>query len=128
MSVPEPEVPLEHICSGIWENTLYTYSAGAFQAIELTQGAEWKKLESGEPVDGGVCVNVVPVDTTQAALWVVGGQSSRPEYNGLQRYVYATGTWETINSAEPVVRNRRWHGAAYLRATNQIVSYEVEKG
>jgi hypothetical protein len=123
MSVPAPEVPLDNICSVIRDNTLYTYSAGAFQSIELTNGAEWKKLASGESVDGAACVNVVPADATQAALWIVGGQSSKPEYNGLQRYIYSTGTWETINSAEPVARNRRWHGAAYLKSTNQIVTY-----
>ncbi|KAM0281941.1 hypothetical protein ACHAQH_003287 [Verticillium albo-atrum] len=117
MSIPEPEVPLDHICSTIWGNTLYTFSAGAFQALPLKQGAEWEKLKSGTPVDGAQCVG------TPAALWVVGGQSSEAGYTGLQKYTYSTGTWEVVNAQEPVATNRRWHGAAYLPATDQIITY-----
>ncbi|KAG7107498.1 hypothetical protein HYQ44_013377 [Verticillium longisporum] len=117
MSIPEPEVPLDHICSTIWGNTLYTFSTGAFQALPLKQGAKWEKLKSGTPVDGAQCVG------TPTALWVVGGQSSEAGYTGLQKYTYSTGTWEVINAQEPVARNRKWHGAAYLPATDQIITY-----
>ncbi|KAM0329914.1 hypothetical protein ACHAQA_004080 [Verticillium albo-atrum] len=117
MSIPEPEVPLDHVCSTIWGNTLYTFSAGAFQSLPLKQGAEWKKLESGKPVDGAQCVG------TPTALWVVGGQSSDAGDTGLQKYTYSTGTWEVISAQEPVAKNRRWHGASYLPATDQIVTY-----
>ncbi|KAL2757133.1 hypothetical protein ACRALDRAFT_2102453 [Sodiomyces alcalophilus JCM 7366] len=122
-SVPEPEYPLDHICSVIWDNTLYTFSTGAFQALRLESGAKWQRLESGQPVDGGVCVGTTPEDPGRAALWIVGGQASTPEYSGLQKYTYSTGTWETIHAQEPVARNRRWHGATYLPATDQIVTY-----
>lgn len=122
-SIPEPEYPLDHICSVIWDSTLYTFSAGAFQALSLEPGAKWQRLESGHPVDGGVCVGTTPEDPNRAALWIVGGQASTPEYPGLQKYTYSTGTWETIHAQEPVAQNRRWHGATYLPATDQIVTY-----
>ncbi|ROT40064.1 hypothetical protein SODALDRAFT_339364 [Sodiomyces alkalinus F11] len=121
LSVPDPEYPLDHICSVIWDNTLYTFSAGAFQALPLEPGAKWRRLEAGQAVDGGVCVGTTPEDPSRAALWIIGGQASTPDYPGLQKYTYSTGTWEIIHT-QPVARDRRWHGAVYLPATDKIVT------
>ncbi|OLN81391.1 hypothetical protein CCHL11_09966 [Colletotrichum chlorophyti] len=123
MTIPEPPVALDGICSVIYENVLYTYSAGAFQSLALEEGAKWKKLTQGEPVSGGVCVGSNPKDPSQAGLYIVGGRATSDTYPGLQKYTYATGKWETITLRDRVTQNRTLHGATYLPGTDQIVVF-----
>jgi hypothetical protein len=123
MPIPVPPVPLENICSVIFNSTLYTYSAGAFQSLQLSEGATWKSLPGGEPVTGGVCVGSTPKDSSQAGLYIVGGKGTTAGYHGLQKYTYATGKWESIKLKDPVTQERLWHGASYINSTNHIVIY-----
>ncbi|KAK0656389.1 hypothetical protein B0T16DRAFT_317103 [Cercophora newfieldiana] len=121
--LPLPKVPLTDICSVVFNNTLYTYSADAFQALPLTAGAKWKELPGGEKVTGGVCVGSTPGDPSAAALFIVGGKGAREGYHGLQKFTYSKGVWETITLPEPVTQDRLWHGATYINSTDSILVY-----
>ncbi|OAA54770.1 pyrroline-5-carboxylate reductase [Niveomyces insectorum RCEF 264] len=123
MPLPQPAVALTNICSVIHNNTLYTYSAAAFQSLALTPGAKWKQLPSGEPVTGGVCVGSTPGDPSQAGFYVVGGKSATASYNGLQKYTYSTGQWATITPQTLVTQDRLYHSAVYLNDTDTIFMY-----
>lgn len=123
MPLPEPPVALDDICAVIWNNTLYTYSRDAFQALPLTPGGNWTQLPLGEKVTGAVCVGSTPADSAAAGFYVVGGNGTDPDYQGLQKFTYATGKWETITPQAPVTQQRLWHAAAYLNASDSILIY-----
>lgn len=117
MGQPKPKVALNNICSAVYNNTLYTYSADAFQSLSLDKGSQWKTLKQGEGVSGAACVS------SKTAFYVVGGTSGSADYPGLQRYTYETGTWDSIAPVVPVTQNRTDHGAVYLEGSNSIVVY-----
>jgi hypothetical protein len=124
MPLPNPQYPLEGACSVIFDNTLFTYSQDAFQSLELKQDAEWVTLPMGEAVKRGVCVTSTPAnDAGAAALYVVGGSGNSSDYEGLQRYTFASKRWETIRPTVPVTQNRLYHGAVYLNASDSILVY-----
>ncbi|KAK1768387.1 hypothetical protein QBC33DRAFT_375177 [Phialemonium atrogriseum] len=123
MPLPNPPVALDNACSVIFNNTLYTFSAAAFQALPLSPGAKWKKLPHGEKVTGGVCVGSTPGDPKLAGLYVVGGKGKTPGYQGLQKFTYSTGKWEAITPETPVTQDRLWHGAVYLNGSDSILLY-----
>lgn len=123
MAQPKPKVALNNVCSSIYNNTLYTYQSDAFQSLSLESGAEWETLDQGESLSGAACVNVDSSNGTEPALWIVGGSGTLTNYTGLQRYVYSTGTWETITPVTKVTENRTGHGAVYLPGSNSIVVY-----
>jgi hypothetical protein len=126
MPLPAPDVPLVDACSTIFNNTLYTYSATAFQSLHLSEGAKWSNLPVGVAVSGGVCVQATPTDSQSSpALYIVGGtaNSSDSTYNGLQRYIFADGSWESISPTTAVTQNRLYHNAVYLNATSSILVY-----
>src|SRR3954447_11864556 len=124
MPLPSPKYPLGDACSVIFQNTLFTYSKDAFQSLELRQDAQWTNLPLGEVVSGGVCVKSTPKnDTSAAALYIVGGTANSSDYEGLQRYTFASKKWETIRPTVPVTQNRLYHGAVYLKASDSIVVY-----
>ncbi|KAL1880513.1 hypothetical protein VTK73DRAFT_5713 [Phialemonium thermophilum] len=127
MPVPRPPVSLHGACSVIFNNTLYTYSADAFQSLSLTPGAKWKKLPQGEPVTGGVCVGSTPGDPTVAGFYVVGGKGTTPDYQGLQKFTYSQGKWETISPLSPVTQDRVGHNAIYLNSSDEILVYAGEQ-
>jgi hypothetical protein len=122
MSLPTPEVDLVDPCSTIYNNTLYVYSAEAFQSLDLSEGAKWRKLQMGASVSGGVCVQVNGA-SAPPALYVVGGTSTDNNYQGLQRYVFGSGTWETLKPAVAVTQNRVGHNAVYLKDSSLILMY-----
>lgn len=117
MGQPKPKVALNNICSAVYNNTLYTYSADAFQALSLEKGSQWKTLKQGEGVSGAACVS------SSTAFYVVGGTGGSADYQGLQRYTYETGTWDSIDPVVSVTQNRTDHGAVYLEGSNSIVIY-----
>ncbi|CAK7220053.1 hypothetical protein SCUCBS95973_004026 [Sporothrix curviconia] len=123
MSLPQPTVALNNICSAIFNNTLYTYSSSAFQSLALTSGAEWKTLAYSESVTGGVCVGSTPADSSQAGFFVVGGNGVSPDYTGLQKYTYSTGQWSTLTPLSLVTQDRLYHGAIYINSTDSILVY-----
>ncbi|KAI1421012.1 hypothetical protein F5Y12DRAFT_70022 [Xylaria sp. FL1777] len=123
MLLPEPAVTLAGGCTAIFNNTLYSYSASGFQSLRLGEGAAWKKLASGESVDGGVCVGSTPKDPSIAGLFIVGGNSSRADYPGLQKFTYSTGKWETITPQVTVTKGRVHHSATYLNSTESLLVY-----
>ncbi|KAK3695263.1 hypothetical protein B0T22DRAFT_100271 [Podospora appendiculata] len=124
MALPEPKVPLTDACSVIFNNTLYTYSADAFQSLPLTAGAEWTQLPQGEKVTGGVCVGATTGEASTSAFFVVGGKGSSADYQGLQKFTYSTGKWESISLPKPpVTQDRLWHGATYINSTDSILIY-----
>jgi len=124
MTLPEPDVPLQDACSTMFNNTLYTYMNDAFQALPLVHGAEWSTLPMGVAVTGGVCVKSTPKNNTAAAaLYIVGGTSNSSTYQGLQRYVFANQSWETIHPTVAVTQNRLYHGAVYLNTSDSILVY-----
>lgn len=120
MSLPQPEVTLDGSCAVIYNNVLYSYSSAAFQSLSLDAGAEWTTLESGEPVEKGVCVGSTSSD---AGLYIVGGTSSNSSYPGLQKYTYATGKWESIEPVVAVTQSRIYHSAVYLADSDLILVY-----
>lgn len=122
-SQPKPKVALDNECSAVYNNTLYAYQADAFQSLSLETGATWATLNQGESLSNAVCVNVDSSDASKAALWIVGGTGGSDGYKGLQRYTYATGTWETITPVTAVTENRINHGAVYLPGSDTIVVY-----
>ncbi|KAK3334814.1 hypothetical protein B0H65DRAFT_333206 [Neurospora tetraspora] len=123
MTLPEPEVPLTNACAVIFDNTLYTYSADAFQSLQLSPGAKWKKLEQGEKVTGGVCVDATTGTAATSSLFIVGGKGQTEGYQGIQKYTYSTGKWESLQLPAPVTQDRLLHGAVYLNATDSILVY-----
>lgn len=123
MAQPKPKVALNNVCSTIYNNTLYTYQSDAFQSLSLESGAEWETLDQGESLTDAACVNVDASTGTEPALWIVGGSGNSPNNTGLQRYIYATGKWETITPVTRVTENRTNHGAVYLPGSNSIVVY-----
>jgi hypothetical protein len=126
MSLPTPPVPINNGCSAIYKNTLYSYSADAFQSLPLTQGARWSQLSNGISVEGGVCVHATPSDaSTPPALYIVGGKANatQDKYQGLQRYRYEDDIWENLELTAPVTQNRLYHNAIYLNASGEILMY-----
>ena len=128
MSVPQPKYAIEGHCSAIDSETLYVYSAAGLQTLPLKENATWAVGPAGKPVDGAACVRAVPNgDTSQAALYVVGGSSEDSSYGGLQRYFFGNKTWETLPLPMPmkanVIQSRTNHSAAYLNDTQSILVY-----
>ncbi|KXX79745.1 hypothetical protein MMYC01_202835 [Madurella mycetomatis] len=123
MSLPQPKIALNNVCSVIFNNTLYTYSAEAFQSLRLEPGAEWEELPQGERVTGGVCVGSTTGNPATSGFFVVGGRGGSAGYQGLQRYTYATGRWESIKLSTPVTHERVGHSAVYLNSTDSILMY-----
>ncbi|KAI0852535.1 hypothetical protein F5Y00DRAFT_174870 [Daldinia vernicosa] len=123
MSLPEPLLPLTGACSVIFDNTLYSYSAAGLESLKLEEGAEWKKLASGQSVEGAVCVGSTPKDSSKAALFVVGGTSKSSDYPGLQKFTYSTKKWENIVPEVNVTQNRVYHSAAYINGSDTILVY-----
>lgn len=125
ISLPVPAVPLGG-CSTIYNNTLFTYSAEAFQALPLVKGAAWEQLPGGVSVTGGVCVQAASYNSSSpAALYIVGGSanSSETSYQGLQRYIFEEKTWESISLSSAITQNRLYHNAIYLNASSSIFIY-----
>ncbi|KAI0891792.1 hypothetical protein F4806DRAFT_295701 [Annulohypoxylon nitens] len=123
MSLPKPPVSLTGACSVLFNNTLYSYSSAGFESLALEDGAEWTKLPGGQSVEGGVCVGSTPKDSSTAGFFVVGGQSSSPDYPGLQKFTYSTGKWATITPQVLVTQNRTWHSATYINGSDSILIY-----
>lgn len=123
MPLPQPKTALNNACSVIFNNTLYTYSADAFQSLRLEPGEEWEVLPPGEKVTGGVCVGSTTGTPSTSAFFVVGGVSETDGYHGLQKYTYATGEWETIKLVNPVTHQRLGHNAVYLNSTDSLLIY-----
>ncbi|KAF4455431.1 hypothetical protein F53441_2220 [Fusarium austroafricanum] len=115
MSLPEPPSSLDNGCSVVHDNTLYVFTPTAFMSLPLKEGSEWKKLKMGQQVTGGVCV------ITDTALFIVGGSGGQADYNGLQKYIFADKKWETLAVGNTALRNLQYHGAAYIKNTDQIV-------
>lgn len=123
MSLPQPKIALDNACSVIFNNTLYTYSADAFQALRLAPGAQWEELTQGEKVTDGVCVGSTTGTPSTSAFFVVGGVGGSAGYQGLQKYTYSTGKWETIKLSQVVTDQRVGHSAVYLNSTDSILVF-----
>lgn len=123
MPLPQPKIALNNACSVIFNNTLYTYSADAFQSLRLESGAKWQQLAQGEKVTGGVCVGSTTGTEATTAFFVVGGTGGSDGYHGLQKYTYSTGKWETVELQSKVTDQRVGHGAVYLNSTDSILVY-----
>jgi hypothetical protein len=125
MSLPTPPVPLDGQCTVVYNNTLFAYQSNAFQALPLTEGAQWTHLPMGVPVEGAVCVKAM--SDGQEVLFVVGGttnSSSLQDYPGLQKYIFAERKWQTNNSTGPsVTQNLQKHSATYLNSSSSILIY-----
>lgn len=92
----------------------------------MEEQAEWKELENGVAVKGGVCVKGgLDGDNTKRALYVIGGSanSSNADYTGLQRFSFENKEWETIQPVTEVIKDRTRHGANYISRDNIIVIY-----
>ncbi|KAK3394818.1 hypothetical protein B0H63DRAFT_58867 [Podospora didyma] len=117
MPLPQPKVALTNVCSVIFNDTLYTYSADAFQALPLEPGAQWTQLSQGEKVTGGACVG------SKTAFFVIGGASGNTKYQGIQKYTYSTKKWESVTLSDTVVQNRMGHSATYIPDSDDILVY-----
>ncbi|KAK0666260.1 hypothetical protein QBC41DRAFT_155035 [Cercophora samala] len=123
MSLPQPETPLNDACSVIFDHTLYTYSADAFQSLKLEPGAEWEVLPQGEKVTGGACVGSTTGNPATSAFFVVGGKAANQEYLGLQKFTFSTGQWEAVPVDSRDISGRTGHSAVYLNSTDSILVY-----
>jgi hypothetical protein len=123
MPLPQPKTPLNNACSVIFDNTLYTYTADAFQSLQLKPGAKWKVLPQGEKVKGAACVGSTTGTASTSAFFVVGGVGGTDEYQGLQKFTYATGQWESVKLLDKVTHQRVGHSAVYLNSTDSILIY-----
>lgn len=123
MSIPKPPIELKDHCSTVFDNTLYVYSPAGFQSLPLTQGAEWKTLSPGVSVTGGVCAPSTA--NGDNSLYIVGGaaNSTSASYPGLQKYSFASKSWETVTPVVSVTQNRQNHGAAYINSLSSILVY-----
>ena len=123
MPLPTPPVPLKDHCSIIYDNTLYTYQADAFQFLPLRKGGSWSKLSLGVPTAGSTCVQ--GRSDGQDVLFVVGGttKSSSKGYSGLQRYSFKDKSWETCKTKDKVTQNRLLHGSTFLETSSSILVY-----
>ncbi|PWW76073.1 hypothetical protein C7212DRAFT_344539 [Tuber magnatum] len=132
MSVPLPEKPLGNHCSVIFNETLYTYSATAFQSLRLAKDAKWQALPSGVGTSGAQCVHAHR-NTPQEALYVVGGTTSDPSavpeagFGGVQRWSFIDKKWETLALPVPVALNLTNHGATYLETSQQLIIFSGTK-
>ncbi|KAF4988441.1 hypothetical protein FGRMN_9765 [Fusarium graminum] len=115
MSLPEPPSSLDSGCSVVHDNILYVFTPTAFMSLSLEEGAEWKELKMGQQVTGGVCVGA------GSALFVVGGSGGPADFNGLQKYIFADEKWESVETQNQAFRNLQYHGATYIKNTDQIV-------
>jgi hypothetical protein len=111
-------------CSTIYKDTLYVYSADAFQALPLRFNGTWSQLKTGVPVNQAVCVQGITGDG-QDALWVVGGRTNdaTSDYPGLQRYSFGNGTWATVGPVVSVTKNRINHAAVFLNDSASLLVY-----
>ncbi|KAL8705444.1 MAG: hypothetical protein Q9201_001425 [Fulgogasparrea decipioides] len=123
MSLPQPPVALKDHCSVIYNTTLFTYQADAFQALELKDGGTWSKLPLGVSTKGSTCV--VGATDGEDSLFVIGGSTagSQKDYSGMQYYSFKTKKWETCNTVDSVAKNRLQHGSAFLSQSSSILIY-----
>lgn len=123
MPSPTPPVALKDHCSIIYENTLFTYQADAFQSLPLQEGGQWSKLSTGVSTTGSTCV--LGKSDGQDVLFIVGGTtaSSSEGYSGLQRYNFKDKSWETCKTQDNVTQNRLLHGSAFLETSSSILVY-----
>lgn len=131
MAPPLPPVEIRDPCSVIYNETLYVYTADAFQALPLREGGEWFQLPMGVSVSGASCARAVSTnDPGKAALYIVGGvaKASTSGYPGLQRYSFAESSWETITPHDSVTQNRQNHASIYLSSTSSILVYAGNQG
>ncbi|CCU76758.1 hypothetical protein BGHDH14_bgh00689 [Blumeria hordei DH14] len=125
---PSASLP-EESCSIIFNQTLYSYTPAGFHALPLRKDAEWSPLPLGVAVRGGVCVKTTPQDSQiPSAMFIVGGVANSSDYQGIQKYTFDTRQWESIALTDPVLQNRRFHGALYLNASNSILVYSGTQG
>lgn len=119
MDSPTPRTALTGHCSVIRDDVLYVYSQQAFQSLPLITNGTWSTLNAGVPVSGAACVG------SEDSLWVVGGIPSTDTsgYPGLQKFTYATRSWETITPVVEVTSNRQNHAAVLLAESNSILVY-----
>ncbi|KAK3996341.1 hypothetical protein QBC44DRAFT_146580 [Cladorrhinum sp. PSN332] len=128
MAFPQPETALNNVCSVMFGNTLFTYSADAFQSLELEAGAKWKTLPQGEKITGGVCVLSATGNPETAAFFVVGGKGGHDQYQGMQKYTFSTGRWESVTLDTWDMKNRVGHSAVYLESSDSILVYSGFQG
>ena len=121
MAVPQPPSELEGHCSAIYNDTLYVLSPDSFLSLPLKKHAQWSQHPMGVPVTGPACVQAG--DGADAALYVIGGKTSKSNYPGMQRFNFAQRSWETLPPWVDVLSGRTEHSVAYLADTQQILVY-----
>lgn len=62
-------------------------------------------------------------NTSATALYIVGGTANASDYEGLQRFTFADGQWETLRPTVAVTQNRLYHSAVYLNSSDSILVY-----
>ncbi|KAF3932240.1 hypothetical protein ABW19_dt0200626 [Dactylella cylindrospora] len=129
MPVPQPPAPLGRHCTALVDNTLFAYTENGFYSLPLTSGGNWTEIEGTQvTTKGSLCIHTGQ-GTAEEALYVVGGdaaagvETEKPEYNGLQKYVFSQKKWETRTLQDKTLFNLTHHGAAFLAETNQIFIY-----
>lgn len=106
------------------DDTLYVFSSDSFQSIPLKEKSQWTKLPQGQAVSDAACVLATPNgDDTQAAMYVIGGTSQNSTYTGVQRYNFASQSWQTLYPPTSDMVDRTNHSLAYLQASNSILVY-----
>jgi len=125
MTSPQPPVAIASgSCSVIYNNTLYVYSADAFQSLPLKTNGTWSQLKNGVSVDQAVCVQGTSAHGGDS-LWVVGGTTNETvsDYSGLQHYSFESQSWEMLSPAVNVTKDRIDHAAVFLAGSSSLLVY-----
>ncbi|GAB7363885.1 hypothetical protein MBLNU230_g4448t1 [Neophaeotheca triangularis] len=124
MSTPQPPKELSGRCSAIHDDVLYVLSPDSFQSLPLKENATWSELPKGQSLSGPACVRAAPNgNASEAALYVIGGETDDDSYSGLSRFLFEQQKWEELDTPADVMEGRTNHGAAYLRDTRSILVY-----
>lgn len=105
-------------CSAIDNDTLYVLSDSKLLSLPLQKNATVSE-EAPPPqnVTEPACVKAGD------ALYVIGGSGTSDDYSGLQRYIFANSSWETLSPPADVLRTRTNHSVAYLEDSKDILVY-----
>lgn len=128
MSVPKPASAIDGHCSAVYKDTLFVLSDDSFQSLPLKLNATWSTLKQGVAVSGPSCVaatNTNGGDASLDALYVLGGTTTGADesFSGVQRYLFATETWESLSPPTKDMQSRTNHSAVFLPGPASIVVF-----
>lgn len=98
-------------------------------SLPLKLDGKWSNLPMGQSVSGHVCVKgAFEGDSSDPAMYTVGGTSDSPDFTGLQRFSFKRKKWETMHpDVEDTAKNLQHHSASYLSASSSLLVFAGSK-